>query len=95
MSNTLELRKKCIAKNFDKIQERYDDDYGMLASDVKPFSGGSGGYHTRVHGHLHHINTTTEHAAMIFFLENNFSHYFNSQTLHHDIIFTKKIQTFL
>lgn len=68
-SKTLDLRKRCLAKNFDKVHERYEPDYGMLASDVEPFSGGSGGYHTRLHGHIHKINDTTEHAATIFFLE--------------------------
>lgn len=54
-----------LRKNLERHMENYDECRGMIASTID----GSAGYHTKLSGRLHHIETSTSAAASIYFLE--------------------------
>lgn len=70
MNNSLlEFRKKSLNDIINKTMERYDEERGLLGSYHPPYSGGAGGYHTRLSGFLHDSSGNSEAAGVIFFLE--------------------------
>ncbi len=54
-----------LRKNLQKHMENYDEERNMIASEID----GSAGYHTKLSGRLHHIETSTSAAPSIYFLE--------------------------
>ena len=54
-----------LRKNLERHIENFDEKRGMIASVID----GSAGYHTKLSGCVHHIETSTSTAAIIYFLE--------------------------